>query len=117
MVNAIPLLVDEALALGVKAGISAEKLYEIWNVSSSSRFVQGVPNLLRRNFDNPSFTLALSAKDVGLAAEAGRESGVPMHVTSAAAQVLTRAVTEGHGAKSPAAVVLTIEEGAGVKIE
>lgn len=117
MVNAIPLLVDEAIVLGVKAGISARRLYEVWNVSSSSRFVQGMPRLLERNFDNPSFALALSAKDVGLAAEAGREIGVPMPVTAAAAQVLTRSVAAGLGDKSPAAVLITIEEGAGVRVE
>jgi 3-hydroxyisobutyrate dehydrogenase-like beta-hydroxyacid dehydrogenase len=116
MVNAIPLLVDEALVLGVKAGIDAKRLFEIWNVSSASRFVQGIPRLLERDFDNPSFTLALSAKDVGLAAEAGRELGVPMPVTSAAAQVLTRSVAAGLGDKSPAAVIITIEDGAGTRV-
>jgi 3-hydroxyisobutyrate dehydrogenase-like beta-hydroxyacid dehydrogenase len=117
MVNAIPLLVDEALVLGVKAGIDARRLYEVWNVSTSSRFVQGIPRLLERQFDNPGFALALSAKDVGLAAEAGRELGVPMPVTAAAAHVLTRAVSAGLGDKSPAAVIVTIEEGAGIKVE
>jgi 3-hydroxyisobutyrate dehydrogenase-like beta-hydroxyacid dehydrogenase len=68
-------LVQEAVAIGVKAGIDAQRLYESWNVSSSSRFAQGIPRQLERNFDNPSFTLALTAKDVGL--EAAREMNVP----------------------------------------
>jgi 3-hydroxyisobutyrate dehydrogenase-like beta-hydroxyacid dehydrogenase len=117
MVNVIPLIVDEALVLGAKAGIDPRKLYEVWNLSSSSRFVQAVPRLLERSFDNPSFALALSSKDVGLATEAGRELGVPLPVTAAAAQVLTRSVAAGLGGKSPAAVLITIEEGAGIKVE
>ncbi len=117
MVNAIPLIIDEALVLGVKAGIDPRKLYEVWNLSSASRFVQAVPRLLERNFENPSFALALSSKDLGLASEAGRELGVPLPVTSAAAQVLTRSVAAGLGEKSPAAVLITIEEGAGTKVE
>jgi 3-hydroxyisobutyrate dehydrogenase-like beta-hydroxyacid dehydrogenase len=117
MVNVIPLVVDEAIVLGVKAGIDPRKLYEVWNLSSSSRFVQAMPRLLERNFDNPSFTLALSAKDVGLATEAGRELGVPLPVTAAASQVLTRGVSGGLGEKSPAAVLIPIEQGAGIKVE
>ena len=115
MVNAIPLIIDEALVLGVKAGIDPRRLYEVWNLSSSSRFVQAVPRLLERNFGNPSFALALSSKDLGLAVESGRELGVP--VTAAAAQVLTRSVAASLGDKSPGAVLITIEEGAGIKVE
>jgi 3-hydroxyisobutyrate dehydrogenase-like beta-hydroxyacid dehydrogenase len=117
MIHASSLLVQEALAIGVKAGIDAEKLYEIWNVSSSSRFVQGIPRLLERNFDNPSFTLALTAKDVGLCVEAAREMNVPATVASAASQVYVRSMAKGLGDKLMSATLITIEEEAGVKIE
>jgi 3-hydroxyisobutyrate dehydrogenase-like beta-hydroxyacid dehydrogenase len=117
MIHASSLLVQEALAIGVKAGIDAEKLYEIWNVSSSSRFVQGIPRLLERNFDNPSFTLALTAKDVGLCVEAAREMNVPATVASAASQVYVRSMARGLGDKLMSATLITIEEEAGVKIE
>ena len=117
MIHASSILVQEALAIGVKAGIDAEKLYEIWNVSSSSRFVQGVPRLLERNFDNPSFTLALTAKDVGLCVEAAREMNVPATVASAASQVYVRSMAKGLGEKLMSATLITIEDEAGVKIE
>ncbi len=117
MIHASSLLVQEALAIGVKAGIDAEKLYEIWNVSSSSRFVQGIPRLLERNFDNPSFTLALTAKDVGLCVEAAREMNVPTTVAAAASQVYVRSMARGLGDKLMSATLITIEEEAGVKIE
>lgn len=117
MIHASSLLVQEALAIGVKAGIDAEKLYDIWNVSSSSRFVQGIPRLLERNFDNPSFTLALTAKDVGLCVEAAREMNVPTTVAAAASQVYVRSMAKGLGDKLMSATLITIEDEAGVKIE
>jgi 2-hydroxymethylglutarate dehydrogenase len=117
MIHASSLLVQEALAIGVKAGIDAEKLYEIWNVSSSSRFVQGIPRLLERNFENPSFTLALTAKDVGLCVEAAREMNVPTTVAAAASQVYVRSMAKGLGDKLMSATLITIEDEAGIKIE
>ena len=117
MTIATGVLLYEALALGVKAGIPAQRLYEMWNVSSSSRYVQNVPRLLERQFENPSFALALAAKDVGLAVEAGRELAVPMAMTAAASQTYTRAVARGLGGKSPQATMLVVEEEAGTKIQ
>lgn len=117
MIHASSLIVQEALAIGVKAGIDAERLYEIWNVSSSSRFVQGIPRLLERNFENPSFTLALTAKDVGLCVEAAREMHVPTTVAAAASQVYVRSMAKGLGDLLMSATVMTIEDEAGVKIE
>jgi 3-hydroxyisobutyrate dehydrogenase-like beta-hydroxyacid dehydrogenase len=117
MVIATGLLVHEALAMGVKAGIPAQKLYEMWNVSSSSRYVQGVPRLLERQFDNPTFALALAAKDVGLAVEAGRELAVAMPLTAAASQVYTRAIARGLGGLSPQAVLQSVEQDSGVEVK
>ena len=116
MIHASALLVYEALAIGVKAGIDANRLYEIWNLSSSSRFVQGVPRLLERNFDNPSFTLALTAKDVGLCVEAAREMNVPVTVAAVASQVYVRSMARGLGDKLMSASMITVEEEAGIRI-
>jgi 2-hydroxymethylglutarate dehydrogenase len=117
MIHASSLLVYEALAIGVKAGIDPERLYEVWNQSTSSRFVQGIPRLLERNFDNPSFTLALTAKDVGLCVEAAREMHVPVTVAAAASQVYVRSMARGLGDKLMSAALITVEEEAGVRIE
>ena len=97
MIHSSAILVYEALAIGVKAGIDPERLYEIWNLSTSSRFVQGVPRLLERQFENPSFTLALTAKDVALCVEAAREMNVPTGVAAAASQVYVRSLVKGYG--------------------
>lgn len=118
MVHASALVWQEALALAVKAGIEALKAYEMWNVSSSSRFVQEIPAVLQRDFYNPTFTLALAAKDIGLCVEAARELAVPMSIGAAAAQVYTRALARGHGGvQRVGGTFLTIEEEAGIRIE
>jgi 3-hydroxyisobutyrate dehydrogenase-like beta-hydroxyacid dehydrogenase len=118
IVQGTGLFVQEALALGVKAGVPAPRLYEMWNVSSSSRWVQDIPTWLERDFENPTFTQALSAKDLGLCVEAGRELGVPMTVASAAVQVALRALARGYGDLLRAGAQLkTIEDEAGIRIE
>jgi len=109
-------LLDEALVTGVKAGIDAETLHSVFSVSSSNGIVGAVPGLLRRRFDNPTFTLALASKDVNLAVAAGVELGVPMPVAAAAAQVLQWAKGNGLGTQAPAAVLLQYEQAAGVEV-
>jgi 3-hydroxyisobutyrate dehydrogenase len=111
-------LIQEALAVGVKAGVDPMKLYEMWNVSSASRWVQGVPRMVESapSTAQPTFTLLLSAKDVGCCVEMSRELGVPMTVGGAVSQVFTRTVARGYGGLNPGATLLTIEEEAGVQI-
>jgi 3-hydroxyisobutyrate dehydrogenase-like beta-hydroxyacid dehydrogenase len=110
--------IQEALAVGVKAGIDPMKLYEMWNVSSASRLVQGVPRMIESppSSREPTFTLLLSAKDVGCCVELAREVGAPMTVGSAVSQVFTRTVARGLGGEAPGATLLTVEAEAGVKI-
>ncbi len=111
-------LIQEALAVGVKAGLDPMKLYEMWNVSSASRWVQGVPRIIENAGAGrePTFTLLLSAKDVGCCVELAREVGAPMTVGSAVSQVFTRTVARGLGGAAPGATIETIEAEAGVKI-
>lgn len=109
-------IINEALVAGVKAGIDAATLYEVMRVSSASRFVAGVPRLLERRFDDPTFTLALGAKDVGLAVALGREHGVPMPVAAAAEQAMLTAVAAGYGDKASSATLLAFEALAGVTV-
>ncbi len=111
-------LIQEALAVGVKAGFDPTELYEMWNVSSASRWVQDVPRMLEMPDEvaHPSFSLLLSAKDVGCCVEMSRELGLPMTVGAAVSQVFTRTVADGHGAHGPAATLLTIEKESGVRI-
>ena len=111
-------LIQEALAVAVKAGYDPMKVYEMWNVSSGSKWVQEVPRWLDvpDEVSNPSFSLLLSAKDVGCCLEVSRELGIPMTVGAAVAQVFTRTVAGGLGGHGPMATLIQIEKEAGVRI-
>jgi 3-hydroxyisobutyrate dehydrogenase-like beta-hydroxyacid dehydrogenase len=91
-------------------------MYKVWSVSSGRSGAAAMPNLLKRDFDNPFFSLALSAKDIGLCIEAARDLEVPMTVSSAISQLFTRSLVKGYGNKSWFATMLTIEEEANVHI-
>jgi 3-hydroxyisobutyrate dehydrogenase-like beta-hydroxyacid dehydrogenase len=110
------IVTQECLTLGTKFGVSPETMYKVWSVSSGRAGAAAMPNLLKRDFDNPFFSLALSAKDIGLCIEAGRDLEVPMTVSSAISQLYTRSLVKGYGNKSWFATMLTVEEEANVHI-
>lgn len=109
-------LVYEGVVLGAKAGIDPVTLYEVMNVSSGARMIQGMRAILDRDWDDPGFTLELSGKDISLAVQLGRELGVPMPVSSAAEQNFIRAKGRGLGKKASGATITLLEEVAGVEV-
>lgn len=109
-------LVYEGVVLGVKAGIDPVTLYEVINVSSGTRMIQGMRAILDRDWDDPGFTLELAGKDISLAVQLGRELGVPMPVASAAEQNFIRAKGRGLGKKGGGATLILVEEVAGVEV-
>lgn len=109
-------LLDEALVTGAKAGIPPETLYEVMSVSSAGPLVRGVPRVLGRKFDDPTFSLALAAKDVGLAVGAGRDLGVPMPVAAAIEQVYLWAKGRGLADKNSLATLFLYESAAGIEL-
>jgi 3-hydroxyisobutyrate dehydrogenase-like beta-hydroxyacid dehydrogenase len=75
----------EALALVEAAGLEGEKLVEVMQSSMARAAVLDVkaPLLLKREYP-PSFPLRLMHKDVGLALELAKETGVTLPATAAA---------------------------------
>jgi 3-hydroxyisobutyrate dehydrogenase len=110
-------LLQEAVVVGAKAGIAPQTLFEVFSVSSSGPLVRGLPRILRRQFDDPTFTLALAAKDVGLALATGRDLGVPMPMAATAEQLYLWAKGRGLGDKNSLATLLLYEEAAGITLE
>ena len=110
-------IMQEGVLMGVKAGLDPETIYEVLNVSSASRQIQGLPRLLERNFEDPGFALELAGKDVSLAVQLGRDLGLAMPVSAAAEQNFIRAKARGLGKKSPQATLLLMEEAAGVEVQ
>ena len=110
-------MVVEGLALARSAGLDPNRAHEVMSVSSSGRYVGGSQRLLDSEFDSPTFTLRLARKDLGLALEVGRESGLPTPLTAAAFDNLTRALGAGHGELGPDAAMLVYEAAAGLTPE
>jgi 3-hydroxyisobutyrate dehydrogenase-like beta-hydroxyacid dehydrogenase len=109
----------EILSLGVKAGVDLETLAGVIGVSTGTcrAIVETFPRqLFRRNFENPSFTSYLSAKDTHLAIELAHELNVPMPIGEIVEADKQEALRRGWGALSPDVFVRLQEERAGVTL-
>ncbi len=110
------LLLQEVMTLGVKAGFDTQSLHSVWSVSSGRGQAAMMGNVLKRDWDNPFFSLALSAKDIGLCLEAARDLEVPMPVANAIGQWYTRSLVRGRGNQHWFSTLGTIEEDANVDV-
>jgi 3-hydroxyisobutyrate dehydrogenase len=112
------LAIGEALAVLVKAGLSARTALDVINVSSGRSFVSEtlVPERVLTGAWPRTFRLALLEKDVGIARNLLRETGVEGPVLDLAGEVFGRArAALGESADYPEAIRL-IESRAGVEI-
>lgn len=107
----------EAMVLGVKAGVEPKRLFEILSTSGgrSHHFLKRFPNVLAGDFD-PRFSIALSRKDLGLAARMAESLGVPMLTMSIVRQVYEAAGASGLDGQDMAAVTELFERWAGVQV-
>jgi 3-hydroxyisobutyrate dehydrogenase len=109
--------VAEAYAMGLRAGADPRLIYEILRRSTGNCTaletrapVKGVvPDSPASNNWAPGFMTDLMLKDLGLALDAGRQSGVPMFVTAAVEQLHRIATNSGHGRQDFSAVALAID--------
>jgi len=111
-------LIAEAMVFGVKAGIDAKRLYEVLSASSAySRSLERVvPNhFLNRNFDAAS-NVTTVMKDLDCALVTARRLGVRLLLPAVALQCYVDAAGRGHSDDDIAAVILPMEDIAGVKV-
>jgi 3-hydroxyisobutyrate dehydrogenase len=107
----------EAMVLGVKAGVDPQQLFDILSTSGgrSHHFLKRFPNVLAGDFA-PRFSIALSRKDLGLAARMAESLGVPMLTTSVVRQVYEVAAAAGLDGQDMASVTAVFERWAGVEV-
>ena len=108
----------EAMVLGVKAGIDANRLYEALHSSSAySRSLERVvPNhFLKRNF-NAASNVKTVMKDLDCALMTARRLGVRLLLPAVALQCYVDAAGRGHADDDIASVILPMEEIAGVQV-
>jgi 3-hydroxyisobutyrate dehydrogenase-like beta-hydroxyacid dehydrogenase len=100
MMAALHLLtIGEAFALGIQCGADAATMYSVIKDSSGySRMMDlRLPGFLLAGSFQPGFKLDLMKKDVNLALDSARAAGVPLLLTSIAAQIFSAASTAGEG--------------------
>lgn len=107
----------EALVYGVKAGLDAQTMLDVLNVSSGRSFatLERIPQCaLDRSFP-VRFTTALLHKDVKMCLDEAERIGVPMSVNPAARQFLAFAISQGDGDQDNVYPIRHIENWAGVQ--
>ena len=109
-------LIQEGFVMGAKAGMDPSALLEVLKTSSAGPHMASAPLALSRKFDLDVFSLAIAAKDVGVALESGREIDSPMPMTEAAHGVYTKALEAGFGKDDFFATVKVLETAAGIEV-
>ena len=106
------------MVLGVKFGIKADTLFEVFQNSSAGSFILNNswgPKVLKGDF-SPAFDLDLAVKDTGLALASGKALKVPLFLGSQVNQIYQRDSAAGKGKLDPVATITSLEEVAGVQV-
>ncbi|MBV9685805.1 MAG: NAD(P)-dependent oxidoreductase [Alphaproteobacteria bacterium] len=108
----LDLVMAECWTTGVKAGIDAATIVNVFNEAALGQMmslkVRLPATLLRGNFD-PRFSLALARKDLGLALELARATDTPMRLAALCEQEMIEAIGRGWAGRD-ASIFLTLQE-------
>jgi len=107
----------EIFTLGVKGGVEPAALFKALRQGASGRkrtFDRLAEFFLPGVYDPPAFSLRLAHKDVSLALELARESGVPMRLAEAAFSELAEGMRRGWADRDSRVTMTLQEERAGV---
>jgi 2-hydroxymethylglutarate dehydrogenase len=105
----------EGMVLGTRAGIDPQVLYDLMSISTADNWsLRQYPHtVFKRNFA-PGFKISLAHKDLSLALGLGEEYGVPLPVAAVVKEDLADAMVRGLGGNGVDAVILPLEDKAGV---
>ena len=108
----------EGLVLGARAGIDLPVLWEIIKSSAGSSWVaeHDTPSVFRGDYD-PSFTLDLCCKDLGLIHNLGSELDVPLELGALVEQIFHRARVTYGGDRGEMHVVKLLEDATGTQLQ
>jgi 2-hydroxymethylglutarate dehydrogenase len=110
-------LLSEAFTMGIKAGVTADILYQaISSSTGDTRQMHSFPNsLFVANFE-PGFKLNLGAKDVGLATNLGQKFNVPMPIANLVHQKFIEGQNSGLGNQAAISIAQLLENQCDIKI-
>ncbi|MGW5739081.1 MULTISPECIES: L-threonate dehydrogenase [Streptomyces] len=96
----------EAMALGIKAGVPAEALYEVitHSAGNSWMFENRMPHVLAGDY-TPLSAVDIFVKDLGLVLDAARPHTFPLPLAATAHQMFLQASAAGLGGEDDSAVI------------
>ncbi len=117
---AVQAALAEVFTLGVKAGVEPLALFRALRQGATGRkrtFDRLPEHFLVGKYDPAAFTLRLAHKDMNLALELARESGVPMKIGQVAFDELTEAMNRGWSERDCRVAMTLQEERAGISVK
>jgi 4-hydroxybutyrate dehydrogenase / sulfolactaldehyde 3-reductase len=108
----------EALAIGVKEGLTVELMVDVMKTTMgwNQQLAVAMPKKAFVGDDSPGFMIKLAAKDVKLAVDAARQMGFEPLVGAGAHATLDRAMALGRGDRDTASLLFIREEELDVRV-
>lgn len=109
--------IAEAFAMGAKAGLDPQTMYDVVRVSTGASFAleHRVPRMLKGDFA-PGGTVDISYKDQELETGFAKELGVPLLLANVSQQVYQMARQAGYAKEDGAAVIKLYEQMTGTQL-
>jgi 2-hydroxy-3-oxopropionate reductase len=103
--------------LGSKAGVDPNKIVQVLSGGLANSRVMEMrgPSMIEHNFQ-PGFRVDLHRKDLGIALATGRETGVPLPMTSLVSQFFDSVSVAGGGDLDHSSVLSLFEQMANHKV-
>lgn len=107
----------EAMALGIRAGIDPDTLYEVISNSAGSSwmFQNRAPHILAGDYTATS-AVDIFVKDLGIVLETGRSLTFPLPLAASAHQLFTMAAAQGLGREDDSAVIKVFAANTGIRL-
>lgn len=108
----------EALAIGVKCGLTLELMMEVMQttMANNAQLFVAMPKKAFKGDDSPGFMVKLACKDVRQAVELARAQGFEAHVGAACQRTLEEAMEKGYAGRDTAALMRIREDQLGIKV-
>lgn len=108
----------EALAIGIKSGLTLELMQEVMRTTMAwnQQFAVAMPKKAFIGDDSPGFMIKLACKDVRLACDLARAQGFDALVGRAAQKTMENAIEQGLGERDTAAIMFAREKQLGIEV-
>jgi 3-hydroxyisobutyrate dehydrogenase-like beta-hydroxyacid dehydrogenase len=107
----------EAMALGIKAGLAPQQLYDIVTTAAGNSwmFENRMAHVLAGD-ETPTSAVDIFVKDLGLVTDLARQASFPAPMAAQAMQLFIAASAQGHGGKDDAFVIRAYQALTGIKL-